>query len=136
MVEAELMEDGGVDVLNQQRVFSNAVAKFISGSKCGAPFEATTGQKDRVSVDVMIATNVFVNPWRMWSSSHFTSPDDNRFIEQSTLLQIFDQTGDRLIRDHGIFVVVVDELPVLIPGGIVDMGKGTGNFNEANTLLD
>ena len=55
-VEAELMQDSGVDVGDVMAVLDRVEAKFVGGAVGDPPFNTTAGHPDAKTVGVVIAT--------------------------------------------------------------------------------
>ncbi len=64
-------------------------------------------------------------------ASKLGSPDHQRAVEESALLQIFDQRGDRLIDDPGIVSQVSFQIAVLVPGFINYVDEPDSSFHHA-----
>src|SRR6056297_290295 len=58
------------------------------------------------------------------------SPDDHGGIEQTALLQIFDQRGDRLVHAGGIVRQFLGNVTVVIPGGVDDVDEAYAPFDH------
>jgi hypothetical protein len=59
MIQSELMQNRGVDVLNHQWILRDRISELIRLPKRGSTIETATRQKDRVPVDMMIASGRF-----------------------------------------------------------------------------
>src|SRR5688572_28870569 len=77
----------------------------------------------------MIAAGGVLGPRR---ASELTRPDDKRFIEHSPLLQILDQSGNRLVRGAAQRAVRF-HIPMRIPRAVA--AACVTNLDEANSLL-
>ena len=64
-----------------------------------------------------------------WSAAKLGTPDDQRAVEQTALLEVFDERGDRLIDDPRVVPQVPFEIAVLIPSLVDDV-------DEPNAALD
>ena len=57
---------------------------------------------------------------RCWSPTEFNSPDDQGFIEEATLFQVFDQGGNSLVTGSREFAMAIDDIAMAgIPSDIV-----------------
>ena len=73
-------------------VFCGVKSQFVGRSVHGALLDASTGQPDREAVGVMIAS---VGVFGTGGASELGTPDDQRFVEQASLFEVLEQTGDR-----------------------------------------
>lgn len=55
VVDAQLMQYRGMDVVDLQWVFCNRISKLVRLPECRAASEAATGDEDAVAVDVVIS---------------------------------------------------------------------------------
>ncbi len=55
------------------------------------------------------------------STAHFSSPDNDGLFKHTSLFEILDQRCHRLVSNHGILFMVLFEIAVLVPGGIICM---------------
>jgi hypothetical protein len=58
-----------------------------------------------------------------WSTSEFPTPNDQSVIEQTTLFEVFDQAGCRLIGIAGLNRQLRWQIVVLIPPGVHQLDK-------------
>ena len=119
VVQAQLVQDRGMDILDHQLILDRGITKFISLAINRSSLETATCDKQAIPVYMVIPPCCRRDPRGMRSSSHFTRPDDNRLVQQASLLEIQDQCRHSLVRNHGILIVILDEIPVLIPGRII-----------------
>ena len=72
----------------------------------------------------------------MRSPAHLPGPEHDRLVEQPALLQVGDERRDRLLRDAGVLLVVLLQVAVLIPRGIVPVETRAGDLDEPHTGFD
>ena len=84
-VEAELVQDRGVNVVDCDGVLRDSFAEVVGRSVRHAAADTAAGQKDRVAVDVMIAA---VLAGMVWRASHFSGPDHNCVVQQAALREV------------------------------------------------
>src|SRR5260221_9469841 len=94
VIHAHQVEDRGVQVVNRDDVLDGAVAEFVGGPVGLAPTNAASGQPDRKALWIVVATLATLGKRR---SSEFTGKDQKRAVKQSAGLEVFDQSGDRLV---------------------------------------
>ena len=85
VVEAELVEDRGVDVGDVVAVFDGVEAEFVGRAVDDAALNAAAGERDREAVRMMIAAVGLLGAGR---AAEFGADDDERFVEQAALLEI------------------------------------------------
>ena len=100
VVEAEEVQDGGVQVVDVDAVFGGGDAVVVGGAVDEAALDAAAGEPGGEDLVMMFAAGVgglFV----VGGAAEFGGPDDERFVEQAPLLQVRDQGGDRLVDVFG-----------------------------------
>ncbi len=133
VVKAEEVENGGVEIVDVDRVFDGAHAHFIRGAIGDSAANTAAGEEDGVAADMMVAA---VGAGRVGSAAHFAGPEDEGFVEEAAGFQVGDEGGDGLVGDAGVFLVAFAEFAVLVPGGVVAVGERAGDLDEANAGLD
>ena len=93
-VEAELVQDRGVDVGDVVAVLDGVEADLVGRAVDDAALDAAAGHPDREAVDVMVAA---VAALRAGRAAELGGEDDERLVEQAALLQVLEQAGDRLV---------------------------------------
>ena len=91
-VEAELVQDGGVDVGDVVAILDGVEAELVGRAVDDAALDAAAGHPDREAERMMIAAVV---PLRAGRAAELGGPDDDRLVEQAALLQVLEQPGDR-----------------------------------------
>ena len=86
-VESELVQYGGVEVLDVEAVLDGAAAKLIGGAHGDAARETAAGQPEREAVGVVITTRA-LGVFRGGLTAEFSGPDDERVVEHAAPLQI------------------------------------------------
>src|SRR5690242_20003320 len=95
-VEAEEVEDSGLQVMDAGLVFGDEVAQLVRLSVNCPLFDAAAGQPDAEAVGMMVAAEelaaaaLFVE----WGAAKLATPDDERAVEQAPLLEVFEEGGD------------------------------------------
>src|SRR6187431_341284 len=91
MIQPKQMQNRSMQIMHGRNAFDGMHAKFIRSAKNGAALDAAPGEPHRESFRMMIAT---IASRRVRRAAELARPDDQRLIEQATLLQILDQSGD------------------------------------------
>ena len=93
-VEAELVQDGRVDVGDVMPVLDGVEAEFVGRAVGDAAFDAAAGQPGAEALGMVIAAGAF----GAGRAAEFGAADDERLVQQSALLEVLEQAGDRLDR--------------------------------------
>ena len=116
MVEAELVQDGGVQVVHVHLAVHGVVAVFVSATVSKPLLETAAGKAHGEAIGVMVAAGTLVLGVRR--AAKFASPPDDGIIQQPALLEVGQQRADRLV--GGLSMLhVLGHVGVLIPRGIV-----------------
>ena len=94
MVEAQQVQDGGVQVVDVDLVLDGVPAEVVGGSESHAALDAAAGQPHRKPERVMFPAVVALARRR---PAEFAAPQDQRVIQQAARLEVGEQGGDRLI---------------------------------------
>jgi len=94
MVETQEVQDCGMEVMDMNSILDAPKTKLIGLPVSHSPSHTTTGEPRRKAMMIMVAT---IPVFTGGCPAKFTAPEDERFVEQSTLLQIGQQGGDRAI---------------------------------------
>ena len=138
VVEAELMEDGGVEVGDVLAAFDGVEAEFVGGAVDVAAFDAASGHEAGEAVGVVVATgaaDVGVAEFRAGGAAELGAPDDEGFIEHAALFEVVDEAGDGLIDlgAHGWHQV--GDVLVMIPATST-AAVAVEELDEADALFD
>ena len=88
MIDAELMQNRGVQIVQVDAVLDREVAKLIRPPVTDSRPETSAGDPDGVAEGIVIAA---VRPLGVGGASELPTPDDDRLVEESACLQIEDQ---------------------------------------------
>ena len=134
VVEAELVEEGGVDVVNVDGVFDGAEAEFVGLTVDGAAFEAAAGEPHGEGVDVVVAAGGFAD-FAHGGAAEFAAPDDDGVIEEAALFEVFDEGGGGLVDVEAfggeVFLEVFGGAAVVVPVGVVELDEADTAFDES-----
>src|SRR5579864_6812161 len=99
VIEAQTVEQGGVEIVNRNGVFHDVVADVICASHGYAWFNAAARGPHRKGAWMMVASQKFRSAARFVhrSAPELAAPNYQGRVEQSALLQVFHQSGSRLI---------------------------------------
>ena len=125
------MEQCGVDIGDVVSVLDRVEPQFVGRSVDHSTLDPASGHPDREPVVVVISAVLALGTGR---ASELAGPDHDGFVEQSSLLQVTQQTGDRLVGLAAHAGVVADEVGMSVPGpgGSASMK----HLHESHALLD
>ena len=133
-VDAELVEHGGVQVLDVQPLGDGGCAELVGLAKAGAPLDPAAGHPHREAVSVVVAAGP-LGVLGGGLAAELAAPDHQGLVEQAAPLQVLEQPGDRLVGTAGVVVVVVLEVAVSVPIAVVVRTAGI-ELDEPDAALD
>ena len=99
MIQSQAMQNGRLQIMHVDSIFDGVVAQFVGLANRCACFDAATGHQNREAEWVVITaffSRIDASSNLMhWRSTKFTGPNHQRFIQQTSLFQILNQTGRR-----------------------------------------
>ena len=140
MVEAEKMEECGLEIVHVHLAFDDVVTQFIgcavgvAASKSTASHPEAEGARMMVAPQELRAVAFFVHR----RAPEFAAPDHQRVIEQTALLQVSDQRRHRAVRlarallqSGGMNDVRVLADAVGVPTPVVQLHEADAAFEQA-----
>ena len=99
VVDAERVQDGGLEVVDRDRVGHHVVAELVGLAEHEPALHAAAGDPHAEVPRMMVAAVVRVGQLALAEHrpAELAAPDDERVVEQAALLQVGDQRGGRLI---------------------------------------
>src|SRR5436190_12668762 len=94
-------------------------AEFVACAQREPRLHTAASQPHREGIRMMIAA--VVAALDHWRAAKFAAPDDQRLIEQTALLEVFEQRRARLIRIKAILLEIFDQVAVLVPGFVEEL---------------
>ena len=116
MVEPKQSEHRGVQIVHVHFVLDGTEAELVGLSDGFSAFDPAASHPSGETIRVMIAAFAALHHW---GASELAGQDDERAFEQAALLEIRQQSRDRLIDAPGIVLVVLAAFTVAIPIVIV-----------------
>ena len=115
VIEAEQVQDRGVQVVNVDLVLGRVVAVVVGAAVAQAALHAAAGQPHRKAFGVVVAA---VFAFDDGSAAEFAAPPDQRVIQEAAGLEILEQAGDRQIDLAGVLLVPVLQVGSAGPTGL------------------
>ena len=128
VVDAEAVQDGGVEVVQVDAVVLRVVAKFVGTAVDHAGLDAAAGQAHGEAVRVMVAPIALIATLSHRCAPELATPHDQRFVEHPAPAQVDEQCRHALIDTLGLARQVRLQAAVLIPAHIIQL-------DEAHPLL-
>ena len=94
VVEAEQVQNRGMQVGDMAAVGDGVVAEVVGGAVGLAALDAAAGEPDAEAIGVVVAAVLALGAR---GPAELATPDDERLVEQPALLQIGEQAGDRQV---------------------------------------
>ena len=122
-------------IVERDSVFDCVHSKFIGLSEAESTLDSASSHPQGEPFMVMASSkNRFLFSFFLkWSSSKFSSPDDQCFIKKASGFQVSDKCGNALISSSGIISVIVykaSTVSMCVPFSALSSVK---NFNKANS---
>jgi len=136
VIDAQLVQDGRVQVVNGERIDNGVRAKLVGFSIRDSAFEAATSHENRIAADMMISASDIVDRTDGGCPSHFASPQHNGLIQKAALMQVCDQRRNGLFCNAGVLFVIHFQMRVLVPWRVVAIEARAGDLDESDTGLD
>ena len=107
VVDAEQMQNRGVKVVHVDFVSHGHVTEFIRGPESEPGLGAAAGEPNGEAAGVVVAAGAVLFGLR--SSAEFAAPPHEGVFEQTALLQVGQQTGNRFV-DRARMVSVLGQI--------------------------
>ncbi len=134
VVKAELLQQGGVQVVDVNGIFYDAEAEFIGGAMDKAGFDASSCGPHSECIHMVIPSDG-VPDFSHRGAPELAAPDHDGIIQQSSLFEIDDEGGAGLVyfaaAQFELFVEIIDLITVVIPIGVVELDKAYASFDES-----
>ena len=134
VIEAEEMEGGGLEIVDMDGVGEDIDAEVIGFAVGDAWFDATAGHPRGVSVGMVVAAPAFaVVEFALdeRGATEFAAPDNERVIEETEALEVFDEGGAGLIGIAALGIEFGGQGIMLIPASVHELNAAGTPFDQA-----
>ena len=133
VVDAQAVEDGGVHVVDVDRVFDDVVAEFVGLAVDDAGLDAAAGHPDGEAAGVMIAAVVVFGEFALAinRSAELPAPNHQRVIQQAALFEVGDEGVASLIDVPALVGQVAGDVEMLIPTAMKDLRKANAALGQS-----
>lgn len=117
MIDSQTMENRGIQVMNMDRFVDHIVAEIIRFAVDNPRFDASPCHPLGIAAGVMITPIICFRQTALAinRTSKLTSPNHQRIIQHSSLFEVTEQSGTRLIHDATLTPDVFRQVSVLVP---------------------
>ncbi len=118
VVESEQVEQGCVEVVDVDGIARDVPSDLIRFTVGESAFESAARHEDGESEGVVIsAGDIFAAAavFAEWGASELACDNDECFVEETALFQIFDERSDGLVGHPSIECEFVIEVGVMVP---------------------
>ena len=125
MVDAQTVEDRGVQIVGGYGFLDDVVGEVASFSVADAAFDPTAGEPDAEAARVVVAA---ILGWREFSlavdrAAELAAPDNKSFIKEAALFEIFEEGGLWLISVLALQRQVTGDTAMVVPATMVKLDE-------------
>ena len=142
VLNAELVKDGGVEVVDVDSVFDGVYAELIGGAIHETSFDTSASHEHGKTSMVVVPASLFLvfvfADLGVWSPAKFTAPDDEGFVEKATVFQVVKESCGGFVTVGTKSAMAVIIVAVSVPGlfavvQVVDLYEADAGFTEATS---
>ncbi len=117
------MQNGGVEFVEVYGIAGDVVAEIIGGAVGDAGLDAAAGHPHTEVARVMVAPIIFASEFALTinRAAKLAAEHDERVVEHTALLEVFDERGGRLVDIHALVFDVRGQRAVLIPAAMENL---------------
>ena len=112
VVKSELVEDGGMEVMEMGSVLHGRNPIFIGRTKSEPTLDSSSCHPEGKSLVVVVPAVLFLH---VRGATEFSSPDDEGFLQHATFLQVLEKGGDGLVNAGAVLNKILAQTVVLVP---------------------
>ena len=131
VLDAELVQHRGVQVVHGADVLDGGVAEFVGRAVDDAALDAGAGEPHGHGLVVMIAADGTLVALRHRRAAELAGPDDQRVVEHAALLEVGDQRRAGLVDFAGAQRQLFLQQAVMIPVAVVELDEAHAAFGQA-----
>ncbi len=133
VVDAELVEDGGVEVADADFVFGDVVGVVVGFAVGDAAFDASAGHPGGEAFGVVVAAVVVTgeSALAVGGASEFSGEDDEGVIEHAALFEVVDEAGAGLVDVVGLAAHFIGEVDVVVPATVEELDEADAALGHA-----
>ena len=132
VVDAQLVQDGGMQVADGHRILHDVVAEIVGLAVRYPTLDAAAGQPRGEAARMMIAAVIvaFQVALAVDRTTEFAGKDHDRVVEQPTLFQVPQQRRGRLVDIEALARQLLRQNRVVIPPAVKDLDEAHAAFDH------
>ena len=107
VVDAEEVQDGGVDVMDIDGSFDRKVAEVVELTVAGAGTQTCAGHPDGEAPGMMVAARFVAAAFGVGRAAKLSGEDDERVFQQAATFQVLQQPVDGPVDGAGVLGVFI-----------------------------
>ena len=133
MIDAELVEDGGVEVADTDFVFDDVVGIFVGFAVSDAAFDTASGHPGGEALGVMVTAVLLAFEFSLTvgRAAEFSGKDDEGVIEHAALFEIVDEASAGLVDVVSLAFDLFGEFAVVIPAAVEELDEADAALGHA-----
>ena len=112
VIKSELVEDGGMEVMEMGSLLHGRNPIFIGRSKPEPTLDSSPCHPEGKPLMVVVPAVLFLH---VRGATEFSSPDDEGFLQHATFLQVLKEGGDGLVNAGAVLNEILAQTVVLVP---------------------
>ena len=132
VVNPQLMQQGGVQVVNVDRLGDRVVAKLVCFTVRQSRLHAAAGKPDCEAARMVVASVSLFGHHSLAvdGAPEFAAPDYERFVEQPATVQDFNERRRGLVRIGALFRKLLGQRTVLVPSAMEELDEAHATLHE------
>ena len=133
VVDAELVEEGGVEIVDVDGVFDDIITHLVGFAVGEAFFDAAAGGPEAEAARVVIAAVVGFGEIALGvdGAAEFAAEDDEGIVEEAALFKVLDEAVAGLVDVLALGGDIAGERAVLVPAAVKDLDEADAALDEA-----
>jgi len=133
VVDAQSVEERGVEVVDVDRVFHDVVTVIVGFPVHVTGFDSGTGDPIGEATSVVVATVVGLGQLALAidGAAELSAPDHEGILEKSPLLEVSNECGAGLVDVAALTANLAGEIAVLIPAAVHELHEADAAFDHA-----
>src|SRR2546426_2711310 len=125
VVDPHLVEDGGVQVVDVDRILHDVVAVVIGLAVADPALDPSAGEPHGEAAAMVVAAVVVLGerPLAVDAPAELAAPDHQSLVEEASLLQVLDQGRRGPVHVPALPADLAGEVPVLVPAAVEELDE-------------
>src|SRR5439155_4968375 len=133
VINSQAMQDGGVHVVDVDRLLNDVVAEVVGLAVDDAGFDAAAGHPGREATRMVIAAVIVFGQLALAidRSAKLAAPDNERVVQQAALFEVGDQGIAGLVDVAALVGQIAGDVEMLIPTAMEDLSETNATLRQA-----